>query len=547
MLLIGIIIGFLFCLVASAGAYFYINSKPVKNEGLLKQMPTPEVTLTPTSVSAIVWLDKPQEISSIKIFKKRSELSENYSYYLTDEAKFMKVAEFPDGSILINSTLPFEGPGQSPIIRFIETKEKKYSCLTNYLDDWFKKDLPEILLPGVEIVDREIEGLNAPEIVEVANKKLVKGFFLDEYFSDLKNPQKVFDSVYGPIYRTDEKILNSSEILARNLYLKRKDSTLIEYDLDKSSLYPNDHIPQIIWVDGEKNKTSFTQALVSTCGSGFTGSVPILKEGSLSLAVKSEIGKSVNGDPIYQVTDVSTELLKQIYNAYKTDREYPGAPKIFSIEEIAKQKNHFLWKDQLGDWQIFVSSDFAPVAECGKPVIYLYPTRKTVVKVKIGASISKSEPLYERDGWQVTAYPDGKLIYNDQQFDSLFWEGLGNGFYPNLRDYGFVVAQKNLVPTLKNHLTLLGLNQKESADFLEFWVPRLPQAPYVRLTWFGTREMDILAPLEITPEPDTKIRIFLDFEGLEKPILLIPQRLSSVKRVGFTLIEWGGLLTGHFE
>jgi len=54
--------------------------------------------------------------------------------------------------------------------------------------------------------------------------------------------------------------------------------------------------------------------------------------------------------------------------------------------------------------------------------------------------------------------------------------------------------------------------------------------------------MDALAPLHITPEPDTVLRIFLDFEGFDKPIQLKPQKLSAPKRNGYTVVEWGGLL-----
>jgi hypothetical protein len=77
---------------------------------------------------------------------------------------------------------------------------------------------------------------------------------------------------------------------------------------------------------------------------------------------------------------------------------------------------------------------------------------------------------------------------------------------------------------------------------MEFWTDLLPQDPYVRLTWLNTSEMDRLAPLSVSPAPDTSIRIFLEFEGYSTPVKLIPQNLKSVPRQGFTLVEWGGLL-----
>jgi hypothetical protein len=50
--------------------------------------------------------------------------------------------------------------------------------------------------------------------------------------------------------------------------------------------------------------------------------------------------------------------------------------------------------------------------------------------------------------------------------------------------------------------------------------------------------------LFVSPKPDTSIRIFLEFAGLNKPVDLISQKLDAPKRLGFTLIEWGGLLIG---
>ena len=70
----------------------------------------------------------------------------------------------------------------------------------------------------------------------------------------------------------------------------------------------------------------------------------------------------------------------------------------------------------------------------------------------------------------------------------------------------------------------------------------MPSTPYVRLTWFGTQQLNALAPLYVTPKPDTMIRIFLDFEGLKNPTQIKPQTLSAIPRKGFTLVEWGGLL-----
>ena len=46
--------------------------------------------------------------------------------------------------------------------------------------------------------------------------------------------------------------------------------------------------------------------------------------------------------------------------------------------------------------------------------------------------------------------------------------------------------------------------------------------------------------LEITPEPETLIRINMEFKGLSKPIDVEEQKLEKVERKGYTVVEWGG-------
>ncbi len=74
-----------------------------------------------------------------------------------------------------------------------------------------------------------------------------------------------------------------------------------------------------------------------------------------------------------------------------------------------------------------------------------------------------------------------------------------------------------------------------------FWSDKIPNKPFIRLTWLTTAQMDQLAPLSITPRPDTIKRVFLDMEGYDTKITLPAQKLESFTRRGFTVVEWGGL------
>ena len=47
-------------------------------------------------------------------------------------------------------------------------------------------------------------------------------------------------------------------------------------------------------------------------------------------------------------------------------------------------------------------------------------------------------------------------------------------------------------------------------------------------------------PLEISPQPDSIIRVFMDYKPLNKKIKVKEQSLTTQDRNGFTVVEWGG-------
>ena len=48
------------------------------------------------------------------------------------------------------------------------------------------------------------------------------------------------------------------------------------------------------------------------------------------------------------------------------------------------------------------------------------------------------------------------------------------------------------------------------------------------------------AALTIDPAPDTLIRVFMAWKGLDRPVEIPAQTLTAVERIGFTAVEWGG-------
>jgi hypothetical protein len=47
-------------------------------------------------------------------------------------------------------------------------------------------------------------------------------------------------------------------------------------------------------------------------------------------------------------------------------------------------------------------------------------------------------------------------------------------------------------------------------------------------------------PLQITPQPESMLRIFMVFKGLNHFVNIPEQKLTPFKRSGFTVVEWGG-------
>lgn len=256
------------------------------------------------------------------------------------------------------------------------------------------------------------------------------------------------------------------------------------------------------------------------------------------------VGKNPAGEDVYELADSSNPLLTKAYDEFKeyvkTDDSAPY--KDITKEEFVKEHGLVIVKDKYGQYLVYVREQLSPAYGCAKPVVYLYPSEAKSVNVQVGADVKVSDPLYPvATGWlNVLAQPNGQLTYQGKQYSSLFWEGPGYGQYPAVTS-GTIVKRSEANSTIRSQLAQQGLNQQEINDFMDYWQDKLPNKPYIRLTWFTTAQLNQLAPLHVTPKPDTVIRVFLDFAGLDAPISLPAQHLSAVPRQGFTVVEWGGL------
>ncbi len=372
------------------------------------------------------------------------------------------------------------------------------------------------------------------------------GDFYDEFIKDQlitegKAQIKKVDEVpggdlylYSQKFYTDDK---SVEFSIQKYLLKVPSGFLSHYGTGLSYLNSDNEI-SINWNDGKKDKFAVN---VDGGGCGQYGMYVIAKTDIGKYLTQT--GKTSNGTDIYEISDINNPMTLYYYrNSGRSDdtTSWSGMDPLTIKEWFAGHPMLFI-KNSLGEYQVLTNQEYVIHGDCGKPVVYLYPTVPTKVSVKVGADVKISEPNYDK-GWLVNAEPSGKLTTMDgKHHDSLYWEGKGKGIYPVITE-GIIAKKDNIEQTLRDNLNSLGLNAKESQDFIDFWLPKMPHTPYVRLTWFTTKQLDGLAPLYISPKPDSIIRVFLDFQGLDKPVNLPEQKLSSITRSGFTVIEWGGLL-----
>ena len=178
-----------------------------------------------------------------------------------------------------------------------------------------------------------------------------------------------------------------------------------------------------------------------------------------------------------------------------------------------------------------------------KPVIYIYPEQETEVSVKLGYEdkITCIYPSYN-NGWIVTAQPNGTLIdtKTNKKYYSLYYESDNTKKYNGNLTEGFVVSKENVANFLEEKLAILGLNYKESEEFIIYWLPKLEQKDYVYIRFQTMNEIESNMPLLFTPSPDTLIRIMMEWKSLDNSIDVKEQVLTSVIRNGYTVVEWGG-------
>lgn len=176
-----------------------------------------------------------------------------------------------------------------------------------------------------------------------------------------------------------------------------------------------------------------------------------------------------------------------------------------------------------------------------KPVVYLYPEEdgtEISVSLDYNGDITDLIPEFNAENtWNVTANTDGKITFEGQEYNYLFWEGVPKYEYDFFT--GYCVKGSETEAFLRDKLPELGLNDAETNEFLRFWLPDMENNPY-NIISFQDKTYQRGAKLTVNPAPDTMIRVFMAWYPSDSYVKINPQMLDTPSRQGFTVVEWGG-------
>ncbi len=186
--------------------------------------------------------------------------------------------------------------------------------------------------------------------------------------------------------------------------------------------------------------------------------------------------------------------------------------------------------------------DLPQIGGYAKPVLYLYPEKDTNIEVSFENkdNLTTTYPKY-KDSWKVFAKTNGDLYdENGKYYYGLYWEEDLN----HKVDFssGFYVEKDNAIEFLEEKLTLLGFSDRERNEFIMYWLPILEKNGKSLVYFELTEERDSYNKLNISPKPDSLLRVAIHVKKVDKKINIKEQNLPTFERVGFTAVEWGGVV-----
>lgn len=450
--------------------------------------------------------------------------------------------------------------------------EVVYGFSDNGLTEKYKYAQFALLKKGNDIVVfNYAKSTNFPEAYDFISKNwLADGIktdsdtsFYDLLFgyADINDSKITFGHAYvSPII--DENLLSKSIKLSdgTQTYLSKDSKDTGIYVLTKSGFYKRyyyrpslmkvqvyNEIPQITWTTAKAYTNTYNYSYVGFAVCGVSENIGVT---NIPMTKLKQTGKTSTGQAVYEyINPAEDTFLNKLYtedykameiNKGNTITEDDSTP--FTFEQYRQYHPVFYWKDEFGRLIQFESNEFMMVGGCAKPAIYLYPEKTTQVNVELNLKgpLTLSIPSY-KNGWNATVSPDGTITSNGEKYDYLFWEGRFENFRPNT-SIGWSIKKSEVEIFLNKKLDELGFNQKEKAQFLEYWLPRLKseKSEYIYINFLDEKYLDQVAPLNINPKPDSYKRYFMVYRGENSYRELTAPKLKKAERKGFFMFEWGG-------
>lgn len=257
----------------------------------------------------------------------------------------------------------------------------------------------------------------------------------------------------------------------------------------------------------------------------------------------------VKKDNKYAILDLNHKILKELdeeygklvadLSGYYESHNTKPAGLYLIIENEENDCYEYYYNESKNE---LVKYDMEVCGGYAKPVLYLYPTKKTNITIDFEHEdmLTTTYPKF-KNNWSITAYPNGDLYDSKgNYYYALYWEEQKN----HTVDFktGFYVEKQNAIEFLEEKLSIIGLNKKERNEFIMYWLPIMEKNEKNLVYFELTEERDNYNKLIINPIPDSILRVAIHVKKVNEKTDIKEQQLHTFKRIGFTAVEWGGIL-----
>lgn len=177
----------------------------------------------------------------------------------------------------------------------------------------------------------------------------------------------------------------------------------------------------------------------------------------------------------------------------------------------------------------------------GSPALFIYANKKTTLSIKVGASLTYSDPAHNT-GWNITTNSDGTIESNRGKRDFLYYEFNKQSVNLPPSSYGYSVKRDSLSKFSKEISQQLGLNEKESKQFnneLNNALLEVPiNYPYVTISLVTEDDLNKNIPLSISENVSAR-RIHFLLKGTNNQTPITTPKLKKISRNTPFILELG--------